>query len=170
MQACKRGQPCAYFKDGALVFFDGAVEIRLIAVSDIPVTLLGAAKHNIRNALAAACVCTALGASTDPIHAGLSGFVSDAKNNPCRFNEFTCNGAKIIVDFAHNAHSIAAVCDAMASISSERRFLLLSQPGDRSDQNITEVRLTALQFNPDLIVIAEIADYLRGRSLGEVPD
>lgn len=170
MQACKRGQPCAYFKDGALIFFDGAVEIRLIAVSDIPVTLLGAAKHNIRNALAAACVCTALGASTDAIHAGLSGFVSDAKNNPGRFNEFTCNGAKIIVDFAHNAHSIAAVCDAMASISSERRFLLLSQPGDRSDQNITEVTLTALQFNPDLIVIAEIADYLRGRSLGEVPD
>ena len=45
-----------------------------------------------------------------------------------------------------------------------------SQPGDHSDQVINEVTTTALQFRPDLIVAAEIADYLRGRILGETPN
>ncbi len=169
-QAQKLGQPCAYLKDASLIFFNGTTEDLSLAVNDVPITLSGAAKHNIQNALAAICTCIALGAPIAAIKTGLCTFVSDPKNNPGRFNQFTYNGAKIIVDFAHNAHSIAAVCDAMASMKSERRFLLLSQPGDHSNQVINNVTTTALGFNPDRIVIAEIADYLRGRSLGDVPD
>lgn len=169
-QAQKLGQPCAYLRDGALIFFDGIAEVFSIAVTEVPLTLSGAAKHNIHNALAAICTCIALGVPTKAIHSGLSSFVSDPINNPGRFNEFTYNGAKIVVDFAHNAHSIAAVCNAMVSMLSQKRFLLLSQPGDHSDHDINEVTTTALQFNPDLIVVAEIADYLRGRTLGDVPN
>ena len=163
------GQPCAYLEHGGLVFCSGAAEPWSIALKDVPITLAGAAKHNSRNALAAICACTALGIAPEIIRAGLSSFVSDPKNNPGRFNEFSYNGARVIVDFAHNAHSIAAVCDATASMSAKRRFLMISQPGDHSDQVIAEVTATALQFGPDLIVTAEIADYLRGRKLGETP-
>ena len=46
---------------------------------------------------------------------------------------------------------------------------MLSQPGDCSDQDIDEATTTALQFQPDLIVAAEIGDYLRGRALSETP-
>ncbi|MFT5969129.1 MAG: cyanophycin synthetase, partial [Yoonia sp.] len=94
-QAQKLGQPCAYLRDGALIFFDGIAEVFSIAVTDVPLTLSGAAKHNIHNALAAICTCIALGAPTKAIHSGLSSFVSDPVNNPGRFNEFTYNGAKI---------------------------------------------------------------------------
>ncbi len=168
-QARALGQPCAYLKGGALVFFDGTAETWSIAVTDVPITFAGAAKHNVRNALAALCVCTALGIPRDAIRAGLAGFVSDPRDNPGRFNEFRYNGARVFIDFAHNPHSIAAVCDALAVFPSARRFLMLSQPGDRSDHDIDEAATTALQFQPDLIVAAEIADYLRGRALGETP-
>ncbi len=164
------GQPCAYLQENALVFSTRNGEPWTIALEDVPITLSGAAKHNTRNALAAICACTALGISAEVIRTGLSTFVSDPQNNPGRFNEFIYNGARVIVDFAHNAHSIAAVCDAMALMPANRRFLMLSQPGDRSDQVINEVMMTALQFRPDLIVAAEIADYLRGRSLDEIPN
>lgn len=161
------GQPCAYLQDERLVFSPGTAETWAIALKDVPITLSGAAKYNIRNALAAICACTALCISPEVIRKGLSTFVSDPKNNPGRFNEFSYNGARVIVDFAHNAHSIAAVCDAMAQMPAKRRFLMLSQPGDHSNQVIDEVTRAALQFRPELIVTAEIADHLRGRMLGE---
>jgi cyanophycin synthetase len=166
-QARTLGQSCAYLKDDTLTFTANTGETWTIALIDVPITLSGAAKHNIRNALAAICACSALGISGDVIQKGLSSFVSDPKNNPGRFNEFVFNDARVIVDFAHNAHSIAAVCDAMALMPAKRRFLMLSQPGDHSNQVIDEVTTTALQFRPDLIVTAEIADHLRGRVLGE---
>ena len=170
VQAQKMGHPCAYLKNADLVFFDGATEALTIAVKDVPITLDGAARHNIHNALAAVCTCLALGAPMQAVRTGLCNFISDPDSNPGRFNEFTYNGAKIIVDFAHNAHSIAAVCKAMAAMPAQRRFLMLSQPGDHCDQVINDVTTTALVFGPDRVVIAEIADYLRGRDIGDVPD
>ena len=163
------GQPCAYLKRGELVFFDGTTETYCGAIKDVPITFFGAAKHNVRNALAALCACTALGIPPDVIRVGLSGFTSDSKDNPGRFNEFHYNGARVFVDFAHNPHSIAAMCDALAQVPSARRFIMISQPGDRSDQDIADATTAALQFQPDLIVVAEIEGYLRGRALGETP-
>jgi UDP-N-acetylmuramyl tripeptide synthase len=169
MQARSLGQPCAYLRKGGLIFFDGTAEAWSIAVRDIPITLSGAARHNVQNALAALTACAALELPRAAIREGLCSFVSDPKDNPGRFNEFHYNGARIFVDYAHNPHSIAAMCDALAQVPSQRRLVMLSQPGDRSDQDIADATTTALRFQPDLIVVAEIADYLRGRALGETP-
>ena len=46
---------------------------------------------------------------------------------------------------------------------------MLSHAGDRSDQDIRDVTETALDFKPDVIVTADLEDYLRGREMGEVP-
>lgn len=168
-RAHERGMSCSYVKFGELIFFDGTSEICSIALEEVPITFQGAAKHNVQNVLAAACICNALGISTDAIRTGLSDFVSDHNDNPGRFNEFRYNGARVFVDFAHNAHSISAVCDTLSLTPSNRRFIMLSQPGDHSDQDIADVTNAALRFKPDVIVTAEIDDYLRGRDLGETP-
>ena len=169
IQARSLGQPCAYLKGGALTFFDGNAEAWSIAIEDMPILLGGAARHNIQNTLAAICACVALDVPFEAIRAGLSAFGSGPGDNPGRFNEFEVNGARVFVDYAHNPHSIAAVCSALAQIPAKRRFMMLSQPGDRSDLDIDEATTTALQFKPDLIVAAEIEDYLRGRELTETP-
>ncbi|WP_243265609.1 Mur ligase family protein [Sulfitobacter sp. DSM 110093] len=167
VQARDRGMPCCSVEDGNLVFFGGRNGTFSIPLSEMPITLQGAATHNVRNVLAAVCVCTALGLSQAAIRSGLTGFASNHTDNPGRFNEFHHNGARVFVDFAHNAHSISAVCDALSAVPSERRFIMLSQPGDHSDQDFAEVAQAALQFGPDVIVTAEIEDYLRGRRLGD---
>lgn len=164
-----QGVPCAYLSGGTLAFFDGTKEVWSIATGDVPMTLSGAAKHNVSNALAAIAASFAMGLPPEVISAGLTGFRSDPQDNPGRLNLFHHNGARVFVDYAHNPHSIAAVCAALAGMPAKRRFLMISQPGDRSDLDIAEAATTALRFGPDVCVVAEIADYLRGRALGETP-
>ncbi len=167
--ARENGMPCAYLRDSVFVFFDGKVEHRIISVSDVPITMRGAAKYNVSNVLQAMCVAKSMNISEDSIRAGLSHFMPDAKDNPGRCNEFSYNGARVFVDFAHNPHSIAAVCDTLSGLPAKRRFIMLSHAGDRSNQDIHDVTLTALQFNPDIVVAAELEGYLRGRNLGDIP-
>ncbi len=160
--------PCAWLEGDALVFFNGRKEVSVIDVVDIPITMAGAARYNILNALGALCISRAMGIDNDPIHAGLSRFHSSPTDNPGRCNEFSVKGARVFVDFAHNPHSIAAVTSAMATIPARRRFVLLSHAGDRSDQDIRDVTTSAFALNPDFVFAAEIANYLRGRELGEI--
>ena len=167
-QAREAGQPCAWADNGGLIFHDGQRAVTIANVRDIPITVSGAAAHNIRNALAAICVSSAIGIAPESIAAGLGSFQSDPKDNPGRFNEFSVNGARVFVDFAHNPHSVAAVVDTVSGIEAKRRFVLLGHAGDRSDQDIRDVTLTALDLKPDYVVAAELEDYLRGRELGEV--
>ncbi|MCX8955565.1 hypothetical protein OU790_19295, partial [Ruegeria sp. NA] len=114
------------------------------------------AKYNILNALAAMCLALALKLPLEAVRHGLAGFKPDAKDNPGRCNEFQHNGAQVFVDFAHNPHSISAVCDALSALPANRRFIMLSHAGDRSDQDIRDVTATALKFQPDVVVAAEL--------------
>jgi UDP-N-acetylmuramyl tripeptide synthase len=163
------GKPCAWLQDTALCYFDGADITKVIDVADIPLTMGGAARYNVSNALGALCISRAMGLSDEAICAGLSGFQNNPQDNPGRCNEFQVNGAKVFVDFAHNPHSIAAVAEAMAAIPAKRRIIMLSHAGDRSDQDIRDVTATALDLKPDYVVAVELVDYLRGRKTGEIP-
>ncbi len=168
-QARDAGRCCAYVQHENIVFFDGTSEQVVIPVADVPLTMNGAAKYNIQNALAALCLAFALNVPEHAVQKGLAGFKPDAKDNPGRCNEFSYNGARVFVDFAHNPHSISAVCEALSGLPAKRRFIMLSHAGDRSDQDIRDVTATAMAFQPDVIVAAELEGYLRGRALGEIP-
>lgn len=163
------GTPCAYLDGTDLIFFDGATKNILSNVRNIPITMNGAARYNILNALAASMVAQAWGIDYTAIRSGLENFKNDPKDNPGRCNEFAVNGARVFVDFAHNPHSISAVAEAMAAIPAKRRFVMLSHAGDRSDQDIRDVTDMALTLNPDYVVASELEGYLRGRALGEIP-
>lgn len=165
----KNGRTCAYLKADRLVYFDGVSEQDVIGVDEVPITMNGAAKYNIQNALGALCLSKAMDLPVAAIRAGLTAFKPDAKDNPGRCNEFSYNGARVFVDFAHNPHSVAAVCDALSSLPAKRRFIMVSHAGDRSDQDIRDVTNTALSFKPDVLVTVELENYLRGRQLGEIP-
>jgi UDP-N-acetylmuramyl tripeptide synthase len=167
MAAQSQGLTCAWQAGDNLVYFDGQHAQSMVKVQDIPLTMKGAAHYNIRNALGALCLAKAMGIEDHAIVMGLCGFNSDAKDNPGRCNEFEVNGARVFVDFAHNAHSIAAVTKAIASIPANRRFLMLSHAGDRSDEDILEATKNALSLKPDVLIAAELPQYLRGRSLGD---
>ena len=163
------GRACGWYQDGALMLSDGQADVALIAAADVPLSLGGAARYNIENALAAALAARALGLQDEAIRAVLASFRSDPADNPGRANAFTVNGAQVFVDFAHNPHSIAAVTSALAALPAKRRFVLLSHAGDRSDEDIRGLVSGAFSLRPDVVVVAENPKYLRGRALGDVP-
>jgi UDP-N-acetylmuramyl tripeptide synthase len=161
--------PCAWLEAGSLIFFDGQKQMPVINANQIPITMSGAARYNISNALGALCMSRAMGLDFNAIKNGLAGFKNDPKDNPGRCNEYSVNGARVFVDFAHNPHSIDAVVQAMSEIPATRRFLMLSHAGDRSNQDIRDVTASALELKPDYLVAAELSDYLRGREPGDIP-
>ncbi|MFT4886881.1 MAG: cyanophycin synthetase [Pseudohongiellaceae bacterium] len=163
-------QGSAYFVDADRIVAQTGAEVRTICkVTDVPITLNGYARHNIYNALAAVALTHTMGASIEQIRAGLCSFVGDQKNNPGRGNIFTINGATVMVDFAHNPHGLNAVVDTLLQFPAQRRLVMLGHAGDRSNADISKLTEVAARLKPDLVVIYELEDYLRGRSAGEIP-
>ena len=162
--------------DEALVFEDDALwrwrdgdRVRLAGLDEVPVTLGGAARHNVANALAAAAVGFGLGLSQAHVVAGLKAFVGSPSENPGRGNLFDLGGVKVLVDFAHNPHGFRAIFDMARKLGSERWAVLLGQAGDRRDEDIVELTRLTWEAGPDLVVVKDMEKYLRGREPGAVP-
>lgn len=152
-----------------LVLLDGGERRPVIAVGEVPVTFGGTARYNVANALAAIGLATAAGVPVEAMAAGLRRFRSDPEDNPGRGNLIERDGLRILVDYAHNPHGLAAVLHVAAALPAARRLLLLGQAGDRDDEALRDLARAAWSFRPDRIVIKELPEMLRGRQPGEVP-
>ena len=91
------------------------------------------------------------------------------EDNPGRGNLFELGGVKILLDYAHNPHGLAAVLASPPTSPPRRRLVLLGQAGDRDDASLRDLARAAWRLNPDRIVIKELPEMLRGREPGEVP-
>ncbi|TWX72626.1 Mur ligase [Colwellia sp. C1TZA3] len=165
----QKGGAVCFVRDQQLLYSDANEETNIIAVNDIPMTLNGAALHNIQNALGAIGLAKSLDIENKAITKALSKFASNSEDNPGRGNQFSVNNAQVIMDFAHNVHSMEAMAVTTANIKAQRKFLMLSHAGDRTDAEIINMTKTALKMQPDFIIAAELIPYLRGRAVGEVP-
>ena len=152
--------------DGELSMLENHRRVRILAAADIPITMKGAARHNVANALAAAALSYCMGLSLDDIRAGLCSMRQDA--NPGRCNIYDVNGVKVLVDFAHNPAAMSALFDMARAIPAARRALCFGQAGDRTDRLIQEMTRDAWQIGLDHVFVSELADYHRGREHGEV--
>jgi len=152
--------------DGWLIRDQAGQRQRLCRIEDIPLCLGGAARHNIANALAAAAVCSCLGAEPEAIAAGLTGMRQD--DNPGRGNLYAFNGVRVFVDFAHNPAAIAAMAALARALPAERRLVAFAQAGDRTDELLRECAQAVWEMAPDQVIISELAQYARGRQHGEV--
>ena len=133
---------------------------------DIPITLKGAARHNVANAIAAAALTWSMGASLDLIRSGLATMSQD--DNPGRCNVYEVNGFTVLVDFAHNPQALQALLDMAGRLSSGRKALCFGQAGDRPDDLIRELARKAWESGLDRVFVSELAKYHRGRGEGEV--
>ena len=162
------GLPCGWLEDDALWYFDGKESQRVMAATDIPITMGGAALYNVHNALAVMCLCIAFALPVEKVREGFSAFHSSPQDNPGRCNEFAIDDARVFVDFAHNPHSIKAVAATMSKLPAQHRLLMLGHAGDRSDADIRGLTEGAFGLSPEHVIITELPDYLRGRASGEV--
>jgi|TARA_R110002096_G_scaffold257381_1_gene450891 UDP-N-acetylmuramyl tripeptide synthase len=165
--AKQNGNLCCW-ADGKYIHYFNGNEITLeVAIADIPITMGGAARFNIQNAMGALCLAKTMGIDNKAIIQGLTTFTSTPDDNPGRCNEFMVKGARVFVDFAHNPHSINAISDMLSNMPAKRKYLLIGQAGDRSDQDIIDLTKGAVRFKPDVVATMDMVDYLRGRELGE---
>jgi UDP-N-acetylmuramyl tripeptide synthase len=168
-QQIDRQGRCCFVEDGDIVRFDGSDSVRICGIDAIPMTLNGAARHNVQNALGAVGVANAMGFTDAQIRDGLQRFRSDESDNPGRMNIFELeHSGRVIVDFAHNAHGVAAVVDTARRMPARRKWALFGSAGDRSDTEIAAIADGICAIDPDQVVITELESYLRGREPGEV--
>jgi len=153
-------------EDETLVKLENGTREVICESAAIPISLGGAARHNIANALAAAALTWSLGASIAEIHTGLTTMAQDG--NPGRCNILDLDGRKILIDFAHNPAAMGALFDMASAIPANRRVLCFGQAGDRTDGLIRELARDAWAIGLDRVVVSELRKYHRGRAHGEV--
>jgi UDP-N-acetylmuramyl tripeptide synthase len=169
----KGGLAC-WLEEEWLVMSEGGRRQQIMPVTEIPATVNGMARHNIGNALAAACVAATLGIGAAAIRKGLADFRGDEYDNPGRGNWFEHQlddgTVRILIDFAHNEHGMRALAETISRVPAERVILLMGQAGDRLDQDLADLTAAACMARPDLLLIAELPGYERGRASFEVPE
>jgi cyanophycin synthetase len=158
-----------YLEDGELVLAWGGERRSVMRADQAPVTFGGAARHNIANALASIGMAAAIGIPIEAMAAGLRRIGRHPEDNLGRANIFEKDGVRILLDYAHNPHGLAALAEVTSSFPAERRLLVLGQAGDRDDEALRELAHAALRLEPDRIVIKEMPEMLRGRRLGQIP-
>lgn len=145
-------------------------DIVSLSVSRVPMTLHGLAEHNVSNALSAGLAALQMGCSWEAVKEGLCSFAPSVQDNPGRANLFTCNGARVVVDFGHNPDGVCMMAKMAARLQPSRTLVLLGQAGDRSDEAIQDLATATMPATPDLVLLKHMKDYLRGRPAGEIQD
>ena len=163
---CADGGTAFIARDGALIKLTGSSEQTICDVRDVSITMGGAARHNVANALAAAALTDALGIPLAAIGEGLRSMTQD--DNPGRCNVYDVAGAHVLVDFAHNPQAMQALFDMARALPAKRRLLAFGQAGDRPDSLIQELARGAWNIGLDQVVVSELEVYHRGREHGEV--
>jgi cyanophycin synthetase len=155
---------------GEIVVARAGERMTLMPLSDVPITFGGVARHNVANTLAAVGAGLGLGLSSSRMVAALRQFGRNARDNPGRANLIELGGLKILLDYAHNPHGMAALVEVAQAIPAARRLVMFGQAGDRDDHAIRDLARAAWALRPDHVVVKEMDQYLRGRAPGEVPD
>jgi UDP-N-acetylmuramyl tripeptide synthase len=155
---------------GSIVLARGERRDAVVPVGQVPIAFQGTADHNIANALAAVAAAAALGIGTRDMATALCRFGNQPGDNPGRANLTEVGGVRVLIDYAHNPHGMLALVGLAKKLPAERRLVMVGQAGDRSDAAIRELARAAWSLKPDHIVVKDMAEFLRGRAPGEVPE
>jgi len=161
-----RGGIAACMHEGNFVIRRGRVQMAIGSEREVPLMRGGAAKFQRQNVLAAAVSAYVRGMRYDDIRAGLLSFAPSAALTPGRLNILRLpSGARVLVDYAHNAAAVEGLLEYVFRLPAHRRIAVIAMPGDRRDDDIRAVGVPFARFHH--VIIKEDAD-LRGRSPGEV--
>jgi cyanophycin synthetase len=160
-----QGKRGVFVDDGHIVAAKGKLRYR-IALKDIPITRNGGIRFQVENAMAATAAAWGLGIPWELIRRGMATFVNNADTAPGRFNIFNHRGATLIADYGHNPDAIRALVQAVESMSSQRRIVVISGAGDRRDCDIRQ-QTEILGHAFDEVILYQ-DDCQRGRADGEV--
>ena len=151
-----------------ITIYDNGAHIPLLWTHLIPATIEGKALHNVQNAMFAAAMAYSFGKDLDHIRNGLRTFDTSFFQSPGRTNVYNEHPFKVILDYAHNPASFAAMAVLAGRLEpAGRRTIVLSVPGDRRDEDIrNSVKACLPQFTH---FVCKADNNRRGRSHDEIP-
>jgi len=166
-----RGASTCGVREGRLHLNHGGAEHDLGLISAMPLSMGGIAAYNVANMAGAALAAVALGIAPTTIAAVFARFGSSVTDNPGRLMRFVVGGVKVLVDYAHNPDGLRGFLNVADHLrgGAGRLGLLLGHAGNRTDADIEELARVAAEFQPDLVVVKEDEEHLRGRAPGEIP-
>ena len=160
-----QGRRAVFIEGDDVVAAQGAWRER-VSLRDVPITRNGSIGFQVENVMAAVAAAWGAGLGWDAIRRGLASFVNDADNAPGRFNVMDYRGATVIADYGHNPDAMRALVQAVESMPSRRRSVVISGAGDRRDEDIREqTRILGDAFD-EVLLYQDAAQ--RGRADGEV--
>ncbi|HMK02575.1 MAG TPA: cyanophycin synthetase, partial [Ferruginibacter sp.] len=164
---CKAGGYAAVFENGYISIMKGTWKIRIIKVTEVPVTYGGKAIHNIMNCLPAVMSTYFWrNIEIEDIKLALQTFVPSPSQTPGRLNMFQFKEFKFLVDFAHNPAGLELLCDFISKIDGTPKVGIISGTGDRRDDDIRELgRIAGRSFDE---IIMRQDKHLRGRTAEEI--
>jgi cyanophycin synthetase len=155
----------AVVEDGQFVIRRGRLRIPVVAETEVPLLLGGAARFQRGNVLAAIAAAYVQGMRYDDIRAGLQSFFPSPGLTPGRLNVVRLpDGRRVLVDYAHNAHALVGLMETVRALPAARRIGVVTVPGDRRDDDIRAAGRALATL--DHVVVREDHD-LRGRAPGE---
>lgn len=149
-----------------LMLYENGLRIPLCEVRNVPISFGGKARFNLANALAAVLATFATDIHVSDIVSGLQSFFQSATTTPGRLNIVEFDGFRVMIDYAHNPHGIAAMSELASALRRNRLVCVIGLPGDRRDEDIRAAAYTVGQHY-DRVIIRDDFD-LRGRKAGEV--
>jgi len=171
-EALEAGGRAITVVDGQMVVLGRGHDPTLVMpVAQIPLTLAGASRVNVANALAATAAALAVGVPLEAVRAGLASFTSGAQHNSGRLNVYVLDGTAIVLDLAHNEASLASLLEVADALRRPGGVLavVVGTAGDRTDDAIYAMGAMAAT-TADRVVVAGRIKYLRGREPGEMED
>jgi cyanophycin synthetase len=167
--AVEKGEEAWYIdSEGYILHTNHGYSTPFLPVKDIPITINGAAKHNISNLLQALAAASSQGVHLEILKEKALTFNPDFKQSRGRFNAIELKGRQVIVDYAHNRTGLTALFGTVRDLRKKRIITVLSAPGDRCNQDIYDMGMIAAAQS-DYLVVKEDVD-LRGRMHMEVPE
>ncbi len=164
---CKDGGYAAVFENGYITIMKGTWKIRVVKVSEVPVTYGGKAVHNIMNCLPAVLSTYFWrNIEIEDIKLALQTFVPSSTQTPGRLNMFQFKHFQFLVDFAHNPAGLELLCDFVSKLDGEPKVGIISGTGDRRDEDIKELGKISGRYFDEIIIRQD--KNLRGRTAEEI--
>ena len=162
----KRGGIAACVDEGQFVIRKGRLTIPIASEREVPLMVGGAARFQRQNILSAIATAYVQGMRYDDIRAGLLSFFPSPSLTPGRLNVIRLSsGARVVIDYAHNAAAIEGLVEFVLLMPAGRRVAIVTVPGDRRDEDLRTAGELCAKF--DHVILKEDKD-TRGRAAGEI--
>src|SRR3954470_6219179 len=161
----EEGGTAATMDGGTFVIRRGRLCIPIADISDVPLTLEGAARFQYGNILAGIAAAYVQGMRYEDIRSGLLSFFPSPALTPGRLNLLRLPRGQALVDYAHNPAAVEGLMDLIRRLPGRRRIGVITAPGDRRDEDLRDVGRRCAGL--DRVILKE-DDNRRGRAPGEI--